>query len=162
MAPPLESRRPCCAPLGFAFWSMIAVLAGLWREAARARTAEQRTQRPVGTELPAQPMAGEPEDRLMANSVRESIRNIPAARRWWRRAGRARNRVLGRPDAWADLLAVCRAIRPAAVLDMGAHVGRTVERFADELTAVPIHAFEPTPRSAAALRQRVRSRAFPT
>jgi FkbM family methyltransferase len=30
-----------------------------------------------------------------------------------------------------------------------------VERFADELADVPIHAFEPTPSSAAALRQRV-------
>jgi FkbM family methyltransferase len=88
-------------------------------------------------------------------SVRESIRDIQIARRWWRRAGRARNRLLGKPDAWADLLAVCHRIRPGAVLDVGAHVGRMVERFADELTRVPIHAFEPTPISAAALRQRV-------
>ena len=82
----------------------------------------------------------------MPRSVRESIRNIQTVRRWWRRAGRARNRLLGKPDAWADLLAVCRRMRPGAVLDVGAHVGRMVERFADELTDVPIHAFEPTPR----------------
>lgn len=62
---------------------------------------------------------------------------------------------MGRPDAWVDLLAVCRRIRPGAVLDVGAHVGRMVERFADELTEIPIHAFEPTPASAAALRRRV-------
>ena len=43
-------------------------------------------------------------------------------------------------------------MKPAAVLDVGSHVGRTVERFADELDNVPIHAFEPTPSSAAALR----------
>ena len=91
----------------------------------------------------------------MLRSARDSIRNIQTVRRWWRRAGRARNRLLGRPDAWADLLAVCRRIRPSAVLDVGAHVGRTVERFADELDDVPIHAFEPTPLSAAALRRRV-------
>src|SRR6476659_10668951 len=91
----------------------------------------------------------------MPRSVRESIRNIPTLRRWWRRAGRTRNRLLGKPDAWVDLLAVCRRIRPGAVLDVGAHVGRMVERFADELSDIPIHAFEPTPRSAAALRQRV-------
>jgi FkbM family methyltransferase len=41
------------------------------------------------------------------------------------------------------------------VLDLGAHVGRVTERFADELPDVPIHAFEPTPPSAATLRQRV-------
>jgi FkbM family methyltransferase len=87
-------------------------------------------------------------------SVRGSIRNSQTIRRWWRRAGRARNRLLGRPDAWADLLAVCRRIKPEAVLDIGAHFGRTVERFADEVD-VPVHAFEPTPASAAALRQRV-------
>lgn len=91
----------------------------------------------------------------MPGSVRESIRNIQTLRRWWRRAGRARNRLLGKPDAWVDLLAVCRRVKPAAVLDVGAHVGRMVERFADELTDVSIHAFEPTPFSAAALRQRV-------
>jgi FkbM family methyltransferase len=62
--------------------------------------------------------------------------------------------LLGKPDAWTDLLAVCRRVRPGAILDVGAHVGRTVERFADELIDIPIHAFEPTPRSAAALRQR--------
>ena len=88
-------------------------------------------------------------------SVREHIRNIQPVRRWWRRAGRARNRLLGQPDAWADLLRVCRIQRPAAVLDIGAHVGRTVEQFADEITDVPIHAFEPTPRTAAMLRARV-------
>ena len=90
----------------------------------------------------------------MLRPVRESIRDIQTIRRWWRRAGRARNRLLGKPDAWADLLGVCRRIRPGAVLDVGAHVGRMVERFADELTEIPIHAFEPTPVSAAALRQR--------
>jgi FkbM family methyltransferase len=91
----------------------------------------------------------------MANSLRESIRNVPTFRRWWRRAGRARNRLLRRPDAWADLLTVCRRISPEAVLDIGAHVGRTVERFADELPHLPIHAFEPTPATAAILRERV-------
>src|SRR6266478_958214 len=84
----------------------------------------------------------------MPRSVRESIRNVRTLRRWWRRAGRARNRLLGRPDAWDDLLKVCRRIRPGAVLDVGAHVGRMVERFADELADVPIHAFEPTPETA--------------
>src|SRR6478736_5290409 len=92
----------------------------------------------------------------MPKSLRESIRNVQTVRRWWRRAGRAGNRLLGKADAWVDLLAVCRRIRPGAVLDVGAHVGWMVERFADELSDVPIHAFEPTPLSAAALRQRAR------
>lgn len=91
----------------------------------------------------------------MPRSLRESIRDIQIVRRWWRRAGRARNRLLGKADAWVDLLAVCRRIRPRAVLDVGANVGRMVERLADELSDVPIYAFEPTPLSAAALRQRV-------
>jgi FkbM family methyltransferase len=91
---------------------------------------------------------------VIPSSVRESIRNVHTLRRWWRRARRARNRLLGKPDAWVDLLAVCRRIRPTAVLDVGAHVGRMAERFADELPDVPIHAFEPTPLSAAMLRQR--------
>jgi FkbM family methyltransferase len=99
--------------------------------------------------------SGQSGQNLIPRSLRESIRNIQTVRRWWRRGGRARNRLLGKPDAWVDLLAVCRKMRPGAVLDVGAHVGRMVERFADELTDIPIHAFEPTPSSAAALRQRV-------
>jgi FkbM family methyltransferase len=95
-----------------------------------------------------------PQANLMSKSVREAIRDIQVVRRWWRRAARGRNRLLGRADAWADLLGVCRGIKPGAVLDVGAHVGWMVERFADELSDVPIHAFEPTPVSAAALRQR--------
>jgi FkbM family methyltransferase len=91
----------------------------------------------------------------MPETVRESIRNIQILRRWWRRAGRARNRLRGRPDAWADLLAVCRKMKPGAVLDVGAHLGRTVERIADEFADVPIHAFEPTPQNAAVLRRRM-------
>ena len=91
----------------------------------------------------------------MPSSVRQSLRNIQTLRRWWRRAGRARSRLLGKPDAWVDLLALCRRITPSAVLDLGAHVGRMTERFADELPDIPIHAFEPTPRSAATLRQQV-------
>jgi len=91
----------------------------------------------------------------MPTSVRESIRSVALVRRWWRRAGRARNRLLRTPDAWADLLKVCRELHPRAVLDVGAHVGRTVEQFADELSGTPIHAFEPTPNTAAMLRKRV-------
>ena len=34
-------------------------------------------------------------ERTDTESVRESIRNIQTIRRWWRRAGRARNRLLG-------------------------------------------------------------------
>jgi len=93
--------------------------------------------------------------RSHGSRVRQSIRNIQIVRRWWRRTSRARSRLIGRPDAWVDLLAVCRSIGPTAVLDIGAHVGRTVEQFADELPDVPIHAFEPTPLSAATLRRRV-------
>jgi FkbM family methyltransferase len=63
--------------------------------------------------------------------------------------------LLGKPDEWVDLLALCRRVRPAAVLDLGAHHGRVTERFADELSDIPIHAFEPTPQSAVTLRQRV-------
>ena len=49
----------------------------------------------------------------MPSSVRQSLRNIQTLRRWWRRAGRARSRLLGKPDAWVDLLALCRRITPA-------------------------------------------------
>ena len=88
-------------------------------------------------------------------TVRASLGKIQTVRRWYRRADRARSRLLGRPDAWVDLLALCRRMRPAAVLDLGAYVGRMTERFADELSDTPIHAFEPTPQTAVTLRQRV-------
>src|SRR5262245_38820432 len=90
---------------------------------------------------------------LGLRSVREAVRDIQTIRRWWRRAGRSLNRLLGKPDAWVDLILLCSRLRPAAVLDVGAHVGRMVERFADECADIPIHAFEPTPLSAATLRR---------
>jgi FkbM family methyltransferase len=88
-------------------------------------------------------------------SLREHIRSIQPVRRWWRRAERARKRLRGQPDAWIDLLRLCCIQQPSAVLDIGAHVGRTVEQIADEFPDIPIHAFEPTPRTAAMLRARV-------
>lgn len=63
---------------------------------------------------------------------------------------------LGYPDAYGDLLEWSRLSIPAAILDVGAHVGETVTRFLDEST-IPIHAFEPTPESYQLLSQRFES-----
>jgi FkbM family methyltransferase len=63
--------------------------------------------------------------------------------------------LVGCPDAYDDLGRVCRKIRPAAVLDIGSHVGETVLKIVDEAPGTPVHAFEPTPRACRELRRRV-------
>jgi FkbM family methyltransferase len=63
--------------------------------------------------------------------------------------------LVGCPDAYDDLAAICRKVRPAAVLDIGSHHGVTVSRLLDDLPQQTIHAFEPTPETFNVLRQRV-------
>jgi FkbM family methyltransferase len=91
----------------------------------------------------------------MLKRLEKSLKETPFVRRWRRRFGRSRNRLLGKPDAWADLLQIIRRTQPAAILDIGSYIGRTVQRFADEIRDIPIHSFEPTPGSAATLRRNV-------
>lgn len=82
---------------------------------------------------------------------------IPRWRRHHRRLTRALKSSIGVPDAYGDLFAVVRRTGASAVLDIGAFVGETVERFTDELD-VPVYAFEPTPRSFEVLRARFAGR----
>lgn len=62
-------------------------------------------------------------------------------------------RALGCPEPWGDLIALLQKHPDAAYLDLGAHLGYTIERVADEC-GNKIHGFEPTPDSFAALTAR--------
>ena len=53
---------------------------------------------------------------------------------------------------------IYRKINPAAILDIGAHHGYTVDKLLDYAPGAKVHAFEPTPQSAAILRQRMSKR----
>jgi FkbM family methyltransferase len=53
---------------------------------------------------------------------------------------------------------IYRKIKPAAILDIGAHHGFTVDKLLDYAPGAKIHAFEPTPDSAAVLRRRMKGR----
>lgn len=77
-------------------------------------------------------------------------------RRYQRRLTRRIKRTMGVPDAYGDLLEIIRVHRPAAILDLGSFNGETVARFRDECR-IPVHAFEPTPASAAVLRERCKT-----
>jgi FkbM family methyltransferase len=63
--------------------------------------------------------------------------------------------LLGFSDPYYQLAQLYRAVKPAAVLDIGAHEGETVRKILDYNPSARIHAFEPTPKSAEALRSRV-------
>jgi FkbM family methyltransferase len=80
---------------------------------------------------------------------------FPLTRGPQRRFTRRIKRLLGCPDAYEDLIKICRKVHPAAVLDIGAHEGDTVLKFLDELKGLSIHAFEPAPEQAAVLRRRL-------
>src|ERR1043166_6990368 len=63
------------------------------------------------------------------------------------------------PDGNYSMGQIYRKIRPAAILDVGAHHGYTVDKLLDYAPGAKIHAFEPTPDSAAVLRRRMNGRA---
>jgi FkbM family methyltransferase len=90
----------------------------------------------------------------MIRTIHRAIKEWPPIRRARGPLGRWYGRLIGRPDAWSDLARIIRAVRPAAVLDVGSHTGGTVIRFTDAARHIPVHAFEPTPGSAALLRQK--------
>ncbi|PYL04127.1 MAG: hypothetical protein DME31_04535 [Verrucomicrobia bacterium] len=66
--------------------------------------------------------------------------------------------VLNMPDGYYSMGQIHRKIKPAAILDIGAHHGYTVDKLLDYAPGAKIHAFEPTPGSAAVLRGRMKGR----
>jgi len=62
------------------------------------------------------------------------------------------------PDGYFSMGQIYRKIKPAAILDIGAHHGYTVDKLLDYVPGARIHAFEPTPDSAAVLRRRMGGR----
>ena len=50
----------------------------------------------------------------------------PMTRRQQRRLLRRLKRAIRVPDAYDDLIRICRKVRPAAMLDIGSNVGETV------------------------------------
>lgn len=66
--------------------------------------------------------------------------------------------LLYMPDGYYSMGQIYRKIEPAAILDIGAHHGYTVDKLLDYAPGAKVHAFEPTPQSAAILRQRMSKR----
>ena len=63
--------------------------------------------------------------------------------------------LLNMPDGYYSMGQIYRKIKPAAILDIGAHHGYTVDKLLDYAPGAKIHALEPTPDSAAVLRRRM-------
>src|ERR1700757_3219384 len=66
--------------------------------------------------------------------------------------------LLNIPDGYYSMGQIYRKIKPAAILDVGAHHGYTVDKLLDYTPGAKIHAFEATPDSAAVLRRRMKGR----
>src|SRR6266581_2903261 len=66
--------------------------------------------------------------------------------------------LVNMPDGYDSMGQIYRKIKPAAILDIGAHHGYTVDKLLDYAPGAKVHAFEPTPQSAAILRQRMSKR----
>ncbi len=71
-----------------------------------------------------------------------------------RRLARRIKSAFNVPDAYGEIVRICRLLRPAAILDVGSHEGSTIVRYLDELGSIPVHGFEPTPESFQQLQQR--------
>ena len=66
--------------------------------------------------------------------------------------------LVNMPDGYFSMGQIYRKIKPAAILDIGAHHGYTVDKLLDYAPGAKIHAFEPSPHSAAVLRRRMHRR----
>src|SRR5438094_4816369 len=75
-----------------------------------------------------------------------------------RRVVRRVKNLVNMPDGYFSMGQIYRKIKPAAILDIGAHHGYTVDKLSDYVPGAKIHAFEPTPDSAAVLRRRMKRR----
>jgi len=92
------------------------------------------------------------------SNLRRAFGRLPGPlRAGARRIGRTiLTEVFAVPDPFVDLARVVRKVNPAAILDIGAHVGETSLELARRFPGVPIHAFEPTPESYQRLRDNTR------
>lgn len=91
----------------------------------------------------------------MIRWMHDKLVRFPLTRRFERRLTRRVKGVLGSPDAYQDLIAICRKVKPAAFLEIGSHHGDTLVKMLDEVPGQTYHAFEPTPESVAVLRRRM-------
>src|SRR5215471_2081083 len=66
--------------------------------------------------------------------------------------------LLYMPDGYYSMGQIYRKTQPVAILDIGAHHGYTVDKLLDYARGAKVHAFEPTPQSAAILRRRMNKR----
>jgi FkbM family methyltransferase len=66
--------------------------------------------------------------------------------------------LVNMPDGYYSMGQIYRKIKPAAILDIGAHHGYTVDKLLDYAPGAKIYAFEPTLDSAAVLRRRMSGR----
>src|SRR5947207_15732751 len=66
--------------------------------------------------------------------------------------------LLYMPDGYYSMGQIYRKIKRGAILDIGAHHGYTVDKLLHYAPGAKVHAFEPTPQSAAILRQRMSRR----
>jgi FkbM family methyltransferase len=66
--------------------------------------------------------------------------------------------LVNMPDGYFSMGQIYRKIKPAAILDIGAHHGYTVDKLLDYMPGAKIHAFEPSPHSATVLRRRMHRR----
>lgn len=92
----------------------------------------------------------------LVNSIYRLLGSTYATRRMMRWSASRLREAMHVPNPYADLLIIFRERNPMAILDVGAFIGQTVLKFADEFGGVPIHAFEPTPDSFELLVRRTR------
>jgi hypothetical protein len=73
-----------------------------------------------------------------------------------RKMARLGRQMLRCPDAWLDITKILRSKPETIYIDVGAHIGITVDRILDECSN-PVCAFEPTPESFAQLNRRMKN-----
>jgi len=79
----------------------------------------------------------------MIQKIHQLLTSIPLTKGLQRKLVHGIKNQIGAPDAFFDLAKLIRTQQPAAVLDVGCHLGKTISRILEQ-NQVQIHGFEPT------------------
>lgn len=92
----------------------------------------------------------------MIKQLHSLLTSNGVTRRVQRRVVRSLKSTMSCPDAYSDLAVLIQRTAPDAVLDIGSHVGLTIDRLLED-NQVPVHGFEPTPATFDKLAKRFHS-----
>jgi FkbM family methyltransferase len=89
----------------------------------------------------------------MLHAMNRMLLGNSITRKYQYRLIRKIKKIIGYSDAYDDLFRIARRVQPSGILDIGSYIGKTINKFLDELN-IHVYGFEPTPDSYKVLKER--------